>query len=834
MALLLRLLRDIGLAFLGSALLGWYVTRGVNPLGSEQVSSLRSAFTWVAALEYAVAAGAALLYTRAFRRALARAAALTREEAVYAAISAHRLPIRMGLTVLFVATAGILLVSSPALQTGDAPDLAWAGVAVGVATALLAGMLSYSASASLIAGEIEGLGPGAETGLRGSVRAKILVACLGVFFIALLLVGATGYTRYRADMDRDLVDAALGAQQGALAAGEGDPSTELSPGAQALAVFNVSHFPTAVLGPRGEILARADSRAGRMTVPFAGAFGGGTIKRVTGGWFVSTRTPGGRTLVSMLDEALLVRRRREFVVGMAGIGLAVFLAAGLLAWYAARAITNPFRTLGRAADRIASGDLTASPPSLTRDEMGMLATDFRRMASGLRALLRDVRAANEEVALGARATAGIAERVRAGALEQHATVVAVDGAVEAMEGSMGLVTRGIDSLQSFVELTTTLVSETASAFEEVRRKGTDLERAVETTLSDVGRLASAGHDAELQLQELESLATDAGNSLSAVRTSATTVEKTAGEGESNAEAVAQMSERAGGVVLETVHGIETLRAAVGDAHRRISVLGRRSDDIEQVVDFIAEVAGRTNLLSLNASIIASQAGEHGKAFAVVADQIRELAAQISRSTKSIGDIVHSVREEVEATTALIDRGDALAGEGVQLARNSYEALTLIQRSTATGREAAGGMRRAAESHASATRDVARLVQSIADGSRSVTVAVQMVGRSVGGVEAVARNVGAMADELTRALDGNVGGAGRQLENVGRLEALIADTTRAAKEHAAANRRVRDSMRALSSRAAEHEGAVEDLFAVAEQLGQEARALQEQIARFRLG
>jgi methyl-accepting chemotaxis protein len=357
---------------------------------------------------------------------------------------------------------------------------------------------------------------------------------------------------------------------------------------------------------------------------------------------------------------------------------------------------------------------------------------------------------------------------------------------------------------------------------------------VETTLADVARLSSAGRDAEQQLLELESLAGDAGNSLSSVRSSAATMEQTAGQGETSAEAVAQMSERASGVVLETVHGIETLRAAVGDAHRRISVLGRRSDDIEQVVDFIAEVAGRTNLLSLNASIIASQAGEHGKAFAVVADQIRELAAQISRSTKSIGDIVHSVREEVEATTALIDRGDALAGEGVQLARNSYEALSLIQRTTATGREAAGGMRRAAESHANATREVARLVQSIADGSRAVTSAVQMVGRSVGGVETVARNVGAMADELSRALDGQVGGAGRQLENVGRLEALIADTTRAAKEHAAANRRVRESLRTLSAHAAEHEEAVSGLFAVAEQLGREASVLQEQIARFKLG
>jgi len=833
MALFLRLLRDVGLAFLGAALLGLYVTRGVSPLGTEQLSSLRFAFTWGALAEYALVAVAAWFYTRTFRRAIARAGTLTREEAVRTAVSAHRLPVRMGLTAFAVVGGGILLRSARALGGGDAPDLALAGAAIGLADALLVGMLCYSSSASKIAREIEGLGSGAETGLRGTVRGKILVACVGVFLIALLLVGATSYARYRGEMDRAFVDAALGAQQGAVAAAEADP--KVAPSWQASTVFNVTHLPTAVLGPRGELLARAgaDGRRDRA-IAFASAFGAGTIKHVEGGWFVATRTPRGVTIVSMLDDAVLWRRRREFVEAMAGIGFAVLVAASLLAWYAARAITHPFRTLGRAADRIAAGDLTASPPSLTRDEMGQLATDFRRMAGGLRALLLDVRAANQEVALGARETSAIAERVRQGALAQHATVLAVDGAVESMEGSMGQVTRGIDALQAFLEMTTTLVGETASAFEEVRRKGLDLEKAVETTLADVGQLAGAGRDAEQQLQVLESMATDAGNSLSSVRSSAATVEQTAGEGEANAQSVAQMAERAGGVVLETVHGIETLRAAVGDAHRRISALGRRSDDIDQVVVFIAEVAGRTNLLSLNASIIASQAGEHGKAFSVVADQIRELAAQISRSTKSIGDIVHSVREEVEATSALIDRGDALAGEGVQLARNSYEALTQIQRSTAAGRDAAGGMRRAAESHATATREVARLVQSIADGSKSVTTAVQMVGRSVGGVEAVSRNVGAMADELTKALDGQVGGAGRQLENVARLETMIGDITRAAKDHASVNRRVRDSLRSLLARSVEHEGAVAGLFSVAEQLGRQASALQGQVGRFKLG
>jgi methyl-accepting chemotaxis protein len=318
-----------------------------------------------------------------------------------------------------------------------------------------------------------------------------------------------------------------------------------------------------------------------------------------------------------------------------------------------------------------------------------------------------------------------------------------------------------------------------------------------------------------------------------VKGSLSSLERAAGESETTAALVAELTERAGGVVEETVHGIESLRAAVADAHRRVAALGRRSDDIDQVVDFIAEVAGRTNLLSLNASIIAAQAGEHGKPFGVVADQIRELAAQIARSTKSIGEIVHAVREDVEGTAALIDRGDALAGEGVQLARNSLEALSRIRRSTVNARDTAMAIRMAVDAHAQSSGEVSRLVESVAEGCRTVTVAVQLVGRSVAAVSSVTRGVGGMADEVARALEEQSGLGKRQLDGVARLERMIAEIGRAVEHHDAATRRVRDALRNLSQTAGAHESAVEGLSGVADRLGARARALQERVGRFKV-
>jgi methyl-accepting chemotaxis protein len=612
-------------------------------------------------------------------------------------------------------------------------------------------------------------------------------------------------------------------QQSVLAQAAGQSDAAL-----AVRVWRANAEPTALVGPGGQVLLRF----GGAEVHFAAAGAPGT-SRLDDGWLVAARAPGGGLLVSWLSEAPLRDRRSAFWSSLAATGLLVYLAATLLAWMAARAITMPFRTLGRAADRIAAGDLTVSPPSISQDEMGQLAADFRRMAQGLKALVLDVQAASGGVSHGAREAGAIGERVRRGALDQQRGVVAVQAAVEAMEGSVAQVSRGVGSLSEYVQGTTAAVGEMATALEEVRKKGAELDRAMDSALADVDNLSSAGREAEATLGELEGLASHAGGTLAAVRASVSALERAAGESEANAGLVAEMAERSGGVVEETVHGIETLRSAVSDAHRRITALGRRSDDIDQVVDFISEVAGRTNLLSLNASIIAAQAGEHGKAFAVVADQIRDLAAQIARSTKSIGDIIHSVREDVEATAALIDRGDALAAEGVQLARNSLEALGQIQRSTVQGRETAGAIRSAVDTHAASSREVSQLVESVANGSRAVTAAVQLVGRSVAGVGSVSRSVNALAEQVSRALEEQAGLGRRQTESLSRLERMIADISRAVEAHNAATRHVRDSLSELSHTTGDHEQAVEGLSGVSDRLGSRARALAERIDRFKV-
>ena len=808
----------------GTAICCWVATSAF-PLGGEARRLLVLAVAVGVPLQWAAVSAAVLLVARPLRLALRAGEAAPDALAVRAATAGHRLPAYASLAVLVAQSATAAGVVAALRRAGSPADLAWAGLAVGVACGILAAMLAYSVCVAAAASAFERLGPRADVAVQGTVRGKILILGFGLNTIGVLLFAATGYVRYRAELDHEYVSAAERALETVISSVATRPDPEV-----AEHVWEATATPTALLGAAGKVAVRFGPRVTGYE-PARGAPPGAL--RVEDGWLISRRAPGGGLVASFVSEEPLWERRRAFWGGLLSMALVVYGATALLAWLAARAITIPFRTLGRAADRIASGDLTASPPSISRDEMGRLASDFRRMAQGLKGLVVAVQGASEGVSMGAREAGAIGERVRHGALDQHAGVLSVQAAVEAMEGSIALVSRGVGGLSDYVTVTTQAVWEMATAYEEVRRKGGELERAMEAALRDVEHLGISGRDAESTLGELEALAGHAGGTLAAVKASVASLERAAGESETTATMVAEMADRAGGVVEETLHGIEALRAAVSDAHRRITALGRRSDDIHQVVDFISEVAGRINLLSLNASIIAAQAGEHGKAFAVVADQIRDLAAQIARSTKNIGDIIHSVREDVEATAALIDRGDALAVEGVQLARNSLEALGQIQRSTVQGRETAAAIRAAVDVHAQSSHEVAQLVESVADGSRAVAAAVQLVGRSVAGVNTVSRSVKAMADQVAQALEEQSGQGQRQTESLSRLERMIGELTRAVENHNAATRRVRDALQALSHTAGDHESAVEGLAGVADRLGARARALAERVNRFKV-
>jgi methyl-accepting chemotaxis protein len=196
------------------------------------------------------------------------------------------------------------------------------------------------------------------------------------------------------------------------------------------------------------------------------------------------------------------------------------------------------------------------------------------------------------------------------------------------------------------------------------------------------------------------------------------------------------------VVTRSVDGIRERGEMTRQNALAISSLGERSEQIGAIVATIEDIADQTNLLALNAAIEAARAGEQGRGFAVVADEVRALAERTTRATKEIGDMIRAIQKETKGAIASMEEGVKGTAQGVEEAAQLEEALRsiLIQVDSVTSQ--VSQIATAAEEQTATTHEITNNIQQ-------VTSVVQETARGAHETADTAAQLSGLADELQR-------------------------------------------------------------------------------------
>jgi methyl-accepting chemotaxis protein len=227
------------------------------------------------------------------------------------------------------------------------------------------------------------------------------------------------------------------------------------------------------------------------------------------------------------------------------------------------------------------------------------------------------------------------------------------------------------------------VGEAVSALNSMKN---NLHSVVENIASAAERIASAGHELASTATEQSAAATTQTDRTSQVATAmhemSSTVTQVSDAAHEAASAAGKATEtaRAGGQVVETsVANMRAIAGAVSAAAAKVEELGKSSDQIGEIVAVIEDIADQTNLLALNAAIEAARAGEQGRGFAVVADEVRKLAERTSSATREIATRIHTIQSETKTVVQAMEIGSTQVEEGVRAAEKTGESLAEIIR-----------------------------------------------------------------------------------------------------------------------------------------------------------
>lgn len=476
-------------------------------------------------------------------------------------------------------------------------------------------------------------------------------------------------------------------------------------------------------------------------------------------------------------------------------------------------------------------DFNLRVPIHRDDEIGYLAQSFNVLLDFMKSSIDNLKGTASHLQQVSEELQKYADQLMTGSLDQMKTVETTGDVVQLVRRTVSNLSEGLDTLSEFTEETTAYLRQAEVSIDQVLERTDALSVSIDRNAHAVQGITRAIQDVARTGEELSASVSEAVAAVTELNYSIKEVETSATEAATLAAQMVDNTERGEDSMESTMQGMMQIRDAFADAKTALTTLIQHTEAIEQISASIQDIASQTHLLSINASILAAQAGEQGRAFTVIVNQIQQMADQTSEYTREIEQLLNKIRLSSERAQKAMEQSDEAIENGVQRAQSARKILQTILESTHRVDDYVKKIAHATTEQARGSGQIHEAVNRVNEIAVALNDVLQSLTQASRDIERSSQELNTFAENLKMTMNSQAQGSRKMFASVARIPEMLEQLQQGLNAQLEAVRALADAMKNLQLLSETNREVVKHLNEIVEASLKESELLNRQISSF---